>query len=74
MRRLLLARTVLGAIGVAVWAIGYRTDDASIRLASIGILAVALLLRFVPARYVESDQERVEREAREAREPDEPRL
>lgn len=51
MKRVLLARTVLAAIGVAVWAWGYRTDDRNIRLAGIVVLALALLLRFVPARW-----------------------
>ena len=52
MRTLLLARTVLAVIGVAVWGWGYRTDDAQIRLAGIVILAVTLLLRFVPKRWL----------------------
>jgi hypothetical protein len=47
-KRLLWARTVLAVLGVAVWGYGYRVDDANVRLAAIGILAVALLLRFVP--------------------------
>ena len=49
-KRLLLARTVLLVAGVVVWGYGYRVDDANVRLAAIGILAVALLLRFVPTR------------------------
>lgn len=55
MRRLLLVRTVLGLVGVVVWGYGYRTDDASLRLAAIGILAVTLLLRFVPKRWLGDD-------------------
>ena len=51
MKRLLLARTLLGAIGVAVWGYGYRYDLARTRLSAIGILAAALLMRFVPARW-----------------------
>jgi hypothetical protein len=47
-KRLLLARAVLLVVGVVVWGYGYRVDDPNIRLAAIGILAVALLLRFVP--------------------------
>lgn len=47
-KRLLLARTVLLVAGVVVWGYGYRVDDPNVRLAAIGILAVALLLRFVP--------------------------
>jgi hypothetical protein len=56
MRRLLLARTVLALIGVAVWGYGYRYDDPDIRIAAMGILAVALLLRFVPKRWLGEDQ------------------
>jgi hypothetical protein len=56
MRRLVLARTVLALIGVAVWGYGYRADLADIRLAAIGILAVALLLRFVPKRWLGEDE------------------
>jgi hypothetical protein len=64
MRRLLLLRTVLALIGVAVWGWGYRTDDAQARLAGIIILAVTLLLRFVPKRWVETADERAARESK----------
>jgi hypothetical protein len=56
MRRLILARTVLALIGVAVWGYGYRYDLANTRLAAMGILAVALLLRFVPRRWLGEDR------------------
>lgn len=52
MTRLLLARTVLAGLGVIAWGYGYRVDDARVRLAGIAILAVSLLLRFVPGRWV----------------------
>jgi hypothetical protein len=55
MRRLLLARTILLVVGVVVWGYGYRVDDANVRLAAIGILAVAMLLRFVPKRWTGDD-------------------
>ena len=55
MKHLLLARMILGIIGVVVWGYGARVDDANIRLAAIGILAVALLLRFVPNRWTGDD-------------------
>ncbi|NUO38190.1 MAG: hypothetical protein HOQ17_06300 [Gemmatimonadaceae bacterium] len=58
MRHLLLARTILGIVGVVVWGYGARVDDANIRLAAIGILAVALLLRFVPKRWLGDDEPR----------------
>jgi hypothetical protein len=54
-RQLLLARTVLAGIGVVVWGYGYRVDDANVRLAAIAILAVSLLLRFVPKRWFGGD-------------------
>jgi hypothetical protein len=52
MRTLLIVRTVLALIGVAVWGWGYRTDDPQVRLAGMAILLVTLLLRFVPKRWV----------------------
>jgi hypothetical protein len=55
MKRLLLARTVLAAIGVAVWGYGYRADAPQTRLVGIVILAVALLLRFAPRRWFVDD-------------------
>ena len=57
-KRFLLARTLLAAIGVVVWGYGYRVDDPQIRLAAIGILAVALLLRFVPKRWMGLEDEK----------------
>ena len=50
MKRLILARTVLLVAGVVVWGYGYRVDDPNVRFAAIGILAFALLMRFVPKR------------------------
>jgi hypothetical protein len=55
MSRLLLGRAVLLVIGVITWGYGYRVDDANIRLAAIGILVVAMLLRFVPKRWQGDD-------------------
>ncbi len=57
-KRFLLARTLLAAVGVVVWGYGYRVDDPQVRLAAIGILAVALLLRFVPKRWVGREDEK----------------
>jgi hypothetical protein len=58
MKRLLLARTVLAALGVVVWGYGYRIDDPNVRLAGIALLAISLLLRFLPARWLENDADR----------------
>jgi hypothetical protein len=55
MRRLLLARTVLLLVGVITWGYGYRVDDPKIRLAAIGIMLVALVLRFLPKRWAGDD-------------------
>ena len=52
MKRLLLARTVLAVAGIVTWGYGYRVDDPNIRLAAIGVLAVAFLMKFVPRRWV----------------------
>jgi hypothetical protein len=55
MRHLQLARLILLAVGVVAWGYGYRIDDPNVRLAAIGILAVALLLRFVPRKWTGDD-------------------
>jgi hypothetical protein len=44
------ARVAVAAVGILVWSYGARVDDATIRLAGIALLIVALLLRFVPRR------------------------
>lgn len=54
-RQLILLRIILGAVGVAVWGYGYRTDDANLRLAGMMILVVTLLLRWVPKRWLGDD-------------------
>ena len=55
MSQLVLARIVLLLAGVVVWGYGYRYDDANIRLVGIGILAVAMLLRFARRRHTRDD-------------------
>ena len=55
MKRLLLARLVLTAIGVTVWGYGQRADLPNTRLAGMGILAVAILIRFLPKRWFGED-------------------
>jgi hypothetical protein len=51
MRSVLVARIALIFIGVLVWGYGKSADLSGLRLAGIGILAAALLLRFVPRRW-----------------------
>jgi hypothetical protein len=43
-------RLGIAAIGMLVWAYGYQADDVTIRWIGIGLLAVAVLLRFVAPR------------------------
>jgi hypothetical protein len=43
-------RLALAAIGMLVWAYGYQADDATIRWAGIGLLAITVLLRFAARR------------------------
>jgi high-affinity Fe2+/Pb2+ permease len=52
MTRLLIARLALTAIGVIVWGYGNSTNQSRFMIAGMGILAVALLLRFVPKRWL----------------------
>jgi chromate transport protein ChrA len=51
MRRLLMARLALTLIGIAVWGYGNSTEQSRFMYAGMGILAVALLLRFAPKRW-----------------------
>jgi len=46
MTRLLLARLVLTGIGVLVWGYGNATSEPRFMYAGMGIIAVALLMRF----------------------------
>ncbi|MDB4879123.1 MAG: hypothetical protein JWL60_569 [Gemmatimonadetes bacterium] len=47
---ILVARIVLLVVAVLVWGYGYRFNDANIRLAGIGVLLIALMLRFLGPR------------------------
>ena len=51
MTRLLIARLVLIGIGVVVWGYGNATSQPRFMYAGMGILIVALLLRFAPKRW-----------------------
>jgi hypothetical protein len=50
-KRLLLARLVLTAIGVLVWGFGNATSQAAYMYAGMAVLAIALLMRFLPKRW-----------------------
>lgn len=51
MKRVLLARLVLTAIGVLVWGYGNATNQSAYMYAAMGVLAIALLMRFIPKRW-----------------------
>ena len=53
MKKIIVARIVLSFAGILIWGYGQRIDDPNLRLAGMGVLAVALLLRFVPKRWFE---------------------
>ena len=59
MKAVLLARVVIAALGVVVWGYGYRIDDSRIRLVGIVGLAISLVLRFVPRRWLVTKDERL---------------
>ena len=51
MNRLLRIRLGVALVGAAVWFTSVRLDDERGRLVGMVIMAVALLLRFVPKRF-----------------------
>ena len=51
MTRVLIARILLMGIGIVVWGYGNATDQPRVMYAGMGLLAIALLLRFVPRRW-----------------------
>jgi hypothetical protein len=51
MTRLLVARIVLTGIGIAVWGYGNATSQPQFLYAGMAIIAIALVLRFLPKRW-----------------------
>ncbi|HEU4721699.1 MAG TPA: hypothetical protein VFS59_10095 [Gemmatimonadaceae bacterium] len=51
MTRLLIARIVLTAIGIVVWGYGNASNQLNVMYGGMGIVAVALVLRFLPRRW-----------------------
>ncbi|MBW8771353.1 MAG: hypothetical protein JF589_16490 [Gemmatimonadetes bacterium] len=49
--RLLIARLVLTGIGIAVWGYGNATGQPNLMYAGMAILAVALVMRFLPKHW-----------------------
>ena len=50
MTRLMYIRVVAAVIGVIVWGYGVATENSIVRLVGIGLLVVALVLRFAQRR------------------------
>ena len=46
MDRLTSTRTALAVLGIVVWGAGIATDNAAVRLVGMGLMVVALVLRF----------------------------
>lgn len=55
MSRFLQVRVAVALIGVAVWGFGLLRDDERVRLVGIAVLALSLVLRFVPGRFRRDD-------------------
>ena len=51
MSRLLQVRLVLATIGIVAWGYGLLNDEAQVRLVGIAVLALSLVLRFIPKRF-----------------------
>jgi hypothetical protein len=49
--RVLIARLVLTGIGIAVWGYGNATGQPNLMYAGMAILAVALVMRFLPKHW-----------------------
>jgi hypothetical protein len=62
MKRLLLARLVLTGIGVVVWGYGNSTNQTRYMIAGMAILAIALLLRFIPKPWLGEDDHTANRD------------
>lgn len=54
MNALLAGRLVIAGVGILVWAYGARENLQMARLIGIGMLAIALLVRFAAARPTRS--------------------
>ena len=57
MTRFQHVRVAVAAIGIIVWGYGLRSDDDRVRLVGIAVLAISLILRFVPKRLQQDDNE-----------------
>ena len=57
MTRLLIARIVLTLIGIGIWGYGNATDEPRVMYAGMGVLAVALIMRFLPRRWFDGSRQ-----------------
>ena len=57
MKRILLARITLTVIGVAVWGYGNATDQPAYMYAGMVVLAISLVMRFLPKRWFDDRTE-----------------
>ena len=57
--RLLRIRLGVALIGAAVWFTSVRLDQEVGRLVGMGIMAVALLMRFAPKKYHGPDDDEI---------------
>ena len=50
MSRVMQARVAFAVIGIAIWGYALASDNARLRLVGIALLALSLVLRFVPGQ------------------------
>lgn len=53
--RLLRIRLGVAFVGAAIWFAGVRFEQSTARLMGMGVMAVALVLRFLPKRFHGAD-------------------
>ena len=55
MSRMLQVRVAVAIGGILVWGYGLARDEPQVRLVGIAMLALSLILRFVPKRRTDKD-------------------
>ncbi len=58
MTKILYARIALAFVAIAVLGYGINSDQPRLRIAAMAILAIALILRFVPSRWMDDGNEK----------------
>lgn len=59
MNPFLRVRLALAIIGLIVWGYGLLEDEATVRLVGIVVLALSLVLRFIPRRFQRGEDKAV---------------